>query len=99
MTAPSRAPRYEIWNALAELVEQDQELSRLEADWVDLEFEAIIAANFDTAPPPPADRPTSLPNRWGGRPTAPRPENPGRLQEQKSPRDSHGRQRSPPRRA
>ena len=97
MTAPSRAPTYAIWNTLDALVEQDQELSRLEADWVDLEFEAIIAANFDTATPPPAKRPTGLPNRWSGHPAGPRPDNASGLQEQTSPRDNHRRQRSPPR--
>ena len=32
--------------------------------WVDAEFYAIIAANFDTEPPEPPQPPTGLPARW-----------------------------------
>ena len=32
--------------------------------WVDAEFYAIIAANWDTEPPAPPGPPTGLPARW-----------------------------------
>ena len=67
--------------------------------WVDAEFYAIIAANFDTEPPKPPDPPTGLPARWN---------QPDDVRWQRGPRhrpagqvmasDQHRRQRSPPKR-
>lgn len=64
--------------------------------WVDAEFSAIIAANFDTEPPEPPAAPTGLPHRWQpslGRPyLGPRL----RLTGLVIPGEQHRRQRSPP---
>ena len=67
--------------------------------WIDAEFYAIIAANFDTEPPKPPDPPTGLPARWN---------QPDDVRWQRGPRhrpagqvmagDQHRRQRSPPKR-
>jgi hypothetical protein len=65
--------------------------------WVDAEFAAIIAANWDIEPPDPPTPPTVLPARWGrsGRPVGPRSEH-QRPTEQVMAGDHHRRQRSPP---
>ena len=64
--------------------------------WVDAEFYAIIAANWDTEPPAPPRPPTGLPARWhqpgGTRWRGVRQ----RLASQVVTGDHHRRQRSPP---
>ena len=82
----------------------DEFLTRLEDEWlddtvwVDAEFYAIIAANWDTEPPEPPGPPAGLPARW----TPPRrSRQPGSIQpvtDQVTAGHRHRRQRSPPRR-
>ena len=67
--------------------------------WIDAEFYAIIAANWDLEPPAPPEPPTGLPARWN------QPDGarwwPGFLQRwggQVMAGDHHRRQRSPPKR-
>jgi hypothetical protein len=64
--------------------------------WVDAEFTAIIAANWDTEPPDPCGPPTGLPNRWNPPCRNRRPGSRQRLADQMMANEHHGRQRSPP---
>jgi hypothetical protein len=66
------------------------------SEWVDAEFAAIIAANWDQEPPEPPGQPTGLPYRWTS-PRRPRwPRCCARLADQVMADDHHRRQRSPP---
>ena len=70
-----------------------------DAVWVDAEFYAIIAANWDVEPPAPPGAPTGLPARWN-QPDAGRRwrESRQRLAGQPMNGTHHRRQRSPPNR-
>ncbi len=96
MTASSVAPMSSSCDEVDELSDLDQELSRLEADWVNLEFEAIIAANFNDDVPPPPKRPTSRSRFMSGKPDPALSSVPNRLRMQTTVGDRQGRQRSPP---
>jgi hypothetical protein len=67
--------------------------------WVDLEFDAIIAANWDTEPPDPPEPPTGLPARWHRTGRTARSEPPQRSADQVMAGDHRRRQRSPPHRS
>ena len=89
-TTPATA---EIEALLVEL--SDVELD--DADWVNAEFEAIIAANFDAEPPRSPGPPAGLPARWPR--TRGTPRRPGSQQRPVSAvmiGSHHRRQRSPP---
>ena len=67
-----------------------------DTDWVDAEFTAIIAANWDTEPPRPVGPPTGLPNRWKLPRGTRRPASHQRPTDQVMANDHHRRERSPP---
>ena len=67
-----------------------------DADWVEAEFNAIIAANWDAEPPEPDGPSTGLPRRWD-RPRRRRRTPSGQLlADQVAATSRHRRQRSPP---
>jgi hypothetical protein len=67
-----------------------------DTDWVDAEFNAIIAGYWDTTTPQPPGPPTALPARWN-QPHGPRQQRSRqRLAGQVMADSHHRRQRSPP---
>jgi hypothetical protein len=74
----------------------EEELRGIEAAWINAEFEALIAANWKTEPPPPPQPPACLPARYpnerhAARAGSHRPPKPQQVASR-----SRGRQRSPP---
>jgi len=47
-----------------QLASLEDEVRNVEAAWIDAEFTAIIAANWDATPPPPPKTPSGIPARW-----------------------------------
>ena len=66
------------------------------SEWVDAEFAAIIAANWDHEPPEPPGQPTGLPYRWASPRRTRWPGSRPRLADQVMANGHHRRQRSPP---
>jgi hypothetical protein len=67
-----------------------------DADWIDAEFTAIIAANWDTEPPEPSGPPAGLPARWNPPRRAHSRGSAHRLGNRVMAHDHQRRQRSPP---
>lgn len=42
----------------------EDELRDIEAAWIDAEFDAMIAANWEAEPPPPPKMPRRVDRRW-----------------------------------
>jgi hypothetical protein len=64
--------------------------------WVEAEFNAIIAANWDAEPPEPDGPSTGLPRRWDRPRRSRRTPSRQRLVDQVAARSRQRRQRSPP---
>jgi len=46
------------------LTSLEDEVRNVDTAWIDAEFAAIIAANWDATPPPPPKTPSGIPARW-----------------------------------